>query len=222
MNNRTEKLVELVNVIKLHNKKHAQAEKARLRTHQTHQTVEVQAASQEEERAAQEVEAYRAVYANTQNTVTQELVQFEKQKARDMRIALRDYVRVQLRYERQKLETAEKAISKIRTGDYDVRSGISKQSSTSIGVMREPVPQMGERGEDNNVEGFVDTWVAERTESLDQSDIFTGVSGGTDVWQKESERIGEESGERGYAGDFFVDSRDALRGNDPLSVGGGF
>lgn len=57
--------------------------------------------------------AVKQAYAETQQNVIRELAWLEEEKSRDLHKALYEYAQVNIRYERQKLETLQRALGKM-------------------------------------------------------------------------------------------------------------
>ncbi|RUS26402.1 hypothetical protein BC938DRAFT_470808 [Jimgerdemannia flammicorona] len=112
MNLRTERLGDCVNVIKQRNRKRDKTDRLKLKMAQN--SADVLTAITEEEQATESVTAVQEAFTAAQQSVARELSWFEEERSRDLSKALRDYVQVTVRYERQKLETLQRALRRMR------------------------------------------------------------------------------------------------------------
>ncbi|KAG0167618.1 Vacuolar protein sorting-associated protein 5 [Apophysomyces sp. BC1034] len=111
-NARTQKLMEYVDSVKHRNKKRDKADKLKLRMGLA--APEVQATMIEEQEATEGLDLRRQQFDACQANVKEEIRVFEAQKRRDVTRSINDYVQVNLRYERAKLQSLEKALDEMR------------------------------------------------------------------------------------------------------------
>ncbi|KAF7727290.1 hypothetical protein EC973_007806 [Apophysomyces ossiformis] len=105
-------LMEYVDSVKHRNKKRDKADKLKLRMGLS--APEVQATMMEEQQATEGLDSTRQQFDACQANVKKEIRLFEAQKRRDVTRSINDYVQVNLRYERAKLQSLEKALDEMR------------------------------------------------------------------------------------------------------------
>ncbi|ORY07488.1 hypothetical protein K493DRAFT_273531 [Basidiobolus meristosporus CBS 931.73] len=137
MNNRTEKLAEYVRLVKKRNKRRDKTEKLKLKMSET--TPEIQAAIAEETKATENVEAEKKVFGSCQKNLTQELVRFEREKAKDFRKALNEFVEIQIHFEKEKFSLLKKTLDGFRGNLTESNFARKSPSLTNVPVTSRPI-----------------------------------------------------------------------------------
>ncbi|KAJ2958762.1 hypothetical protein NQZ79_g5650 [Umbelopsis isabellina] len=114
VNIRTDRLAEYVQAIKQRNKKRDKADKLKLKM--APNSVEVQGAVQEEDKAKQDVEQRREAYLAADSVANREISLFEDWMSSDLKETIKSYVAANIAQERRKLHSMEKAFQKIKEG----------------------------------------------------------------------------------------------------------
>ncbi|OAD01592.1 hypothetical protein MUCCIDRAFT_165460 [Mucor lusitanicus CBS 277.49] len=107
-NARTVKLMDYVDQLKFRNKKRDRSDKLKLRLGINHP--EVREVIAEEIEASEELEKNKKDFDEYQEKVKKEIRLFEKQKSKDIKKSIKDYVDLSIRYERLKLSNLEKTL----------------------------------------------------------------------------------------------------------------
>ncbi|KAK9727770.1 hypothetical protein K7432_001589 [Basidiobolus ranarum] len=137
MNNRTEILAEYVRLVKKRNKRRDKTEKLKLKTNES--SPEVQAAITEETKANENVEVEQKKYESCQKNLTQELVRFEREKAKDFRKALNEFVEIQIHFEKEKFLLLKKTLDGLRGNISESQLARKSPSLTDIPVTSRPI-----------------------------------------------------------------------------------